>query len=90
MKIESATTDPYFTCPACEATIDTIQDIMNAQAIRKGNIVICQACASILKIGDSNLEKFKREDFHKLDAQSRALIMLTVTGILAKKQGERQ
>lgn len=72
-------------CPACNGPIEFIKDIQNPQPVRKGNIVVCGHCATILKIGDSNLIRCSQEEVKGLDSQSRALIAQLVMGVLQKK-----
>lgn len=80
-------------CPSCEGVIEHLMDIQNTQPVRKGNIVICGLCATVCKIGDSDLVKATKEDIAALDAQSRSMIIMTCAGIahknkLEKKHGE--
>lgn len=78
-----------FVCPQCEATIEAISDVQNAQPVKKGNIVICWNCAALLKVGDSNLVRFTKPEFAKLDEQSKNRIAITVTSILKRNQKEQ-
>lgn len=73
-------------CLSCGSEITMISDIQNPQPIKKNNIVICAECAAIHKVGDSDLVKFSKEDFGKLDAQSKHIIGTTVATILARHQ----
>lgn len=77
-------------CLSCEAEIESVADIQNHQPLRRGGIVICGHCASLHKVGDSALVKFTKQDFSKLDTQSKNLIAMTVISILKKKKENPQ
>lgn len=69
-------------CLSCDSEITMVSDLQNTQPIHKGQIIICAECAAIHKVGDSDLIKFKKEDFEGLDVQSKNIIAMTVTSIL--------
>lgn len=77
-------------CPSCESTIELLKDIQNNHATRRGDIVICWNCAAVSKVGDSSLIPMKREDFHKLDDESKNRIAMTVTSIMKRNAQENQ
>ena len=60
-------------CPVCEGEIDYVSDFQNPQPVKKGNVIVCGHCASILKVGDSNLVKMTKQEFNALDDRSRHL-----------------
>ena len=72
-------------CLSCESEITMVTDLQNSQPIKKNSIIICGECAAIHKVGDSDLVKFKKEDFEGLDLQSKNIIAMTVTSILHNK-----
>jgi hypothetical protein len=78
-----------FICLQCEAEIEAISDVQNAQPVKKGNIVICWNCAALHKVGDSGLVKFTKPEFAKLDTASKNRIAMTVTAILKRNQREQ-
>lgn len=82
--------DNPFVCLQCEATIEAISDVQNAQPVRKGGIVICWNCAALHKVGDSGLVKFTKPEFAQLDEQSKNRIAMTVTAILKRNAKEQK
>lgn len=72
-------------CPACEVGIQFIRDVQNPQPVKKGNIVICSNCATVCKVGDSNLVRCAQEEIAAMDEQSRKTIAVLVLGVLQKK-----
>jgi len=76
-------------CLTCGSPITMLADLQNAQPVKKNNIVICGECAAIHKVGDSDLIKFKKEDFAGLDEQSKNLIAMMVSSILHNKAVKR-
>ena len=81
--------DKPFVCLHCEATIEAISDLQNAQPVKKGGIVICWNCGALHKVGDGGLIKFSKWDFQKLDDQSKNRIAVTVTAILKRNAKEQ-
>jgi hypothetical protein len=77
-----------FTCLQCESSIEMVADVQNPQPVKKNNIVICWNCAALHKVGDGGLVRFKKQEFAKLDAQSKNLIAMTVTSILKRNARE--
>ena len=72
-----------FVCPNCEFELTHEAGVQNHHAEKKkGDIILCSRCAAILVLGDNNLGKIKREEFNKLDSQSRATIRLLIASIV--------
>lgn len=76
-------------CPACETAIHFIMDVQNPQPMKKGNIVICSNCATVCKVGDSNLARCAQEELVAMDEQSRKTIGILVLSVLQKKAKEK-
>lgn len=77
-------------CPACEGRIEAVADLQNAQALTKGNIMICGLCGTICKIGDSDLMiRVTKEELDALDAQSKGAIALGVAGVMHRLAQEK-
>lgn len=69
-------------CPACEKPITNTSPVQNREhaQFKKGNIIVCAHCATILQVGDSGLNRMAAEDIEKLDEMSKKVI-----GVLQQK-----
>lgn len=72
-----------FICPACEVKIEYQSTIQNpGHPPKKGDIVICFGCGSILKVGDGGLVKMMKLELNKLDKQSKSIIAMTCASVM--------
>jgi transcription elongation factor Elf1 len=80
-----------FTCPACGADISHKTDFQNkGRPFKKGDIILCSKCGSVLKVGDSKLLKMSKEELDKLDKRSKSMIAVLAASIvhsIVVKQG---
>ena len=73
----------------CENPIEMVSDFQNPQPVKKGNIIVCGHCGSILRVGDGGLVKVTKEEFKALDKQSKYIVGTLVTTILGRNVAER-
>lgn len=83
--------DKPMVCTQCESEIEAISDLQNTKGkVHKGQIVICWNCAALHKVGDSGLVPFTKQEFAKLDEQSKNRIAMAVTSIMKRNAKEQK
>lgn len=66
-------------CPACHSQINRVSTAIGRPGFRKGVIVICVNCSTVLRVGDSALERLSRKDFELLpDNQKQAITLAAI------------
>lgn len=72
-------------CPQCENDISYEVRMQNDGAgLKKGDIMVCANCATILELGDSQFRIMSNAELKALDAMSQKRIAVLVTGVLAQ------
>jgi len=72
-------------CPRCHTEISYKTDFQNSQPLKKGNIIVCGECGSILQMGDADLRAMTKQAVKSLDAQSRATVIMLAASVVHNK-----
>lgn len=95
MKLTEIKLPNSFDCPACGGKITNAAPTWSAQdpRFRKGTVIICSKCTTVLQCGDNNLQLMSADQINALSQESKAAIILTRTTlqkILEKDQNKSQ
>jgi hypothetical protein len=69
-------------CPKCNTEFQFGKTLQNEhQAHRKGDLMICSACATVSAFDDGGLIQLTQGDMEKLDKQSQLMIAAAIAAI---------
>lgn len=91
MKFQEIKVPAAMVCPACEHPITNASPTRKEQnpAFRKGTVILCSNCTSVLQVGDSSLQIMRPEQVNALSPRAKEAILsarLVLQRILSKKK----